>query len=396
LGPENAVILTQAIRLRRETGDVDGCKAALDQCDAVHPGYAPAYEEMEWVYKAGYENDEPARVAVLRRLDRSKPLGVADEIDIARFLGSRAPFEVCKAHFDRALGRTPAYYPRGLRMLADDVMDAMYCWGGNARTGEQFALDYANRCLTKSIEQHPTFQARRTLARVALLGRHFEDAEKQLKALAEERPEDAQIRKLLADTQRARGEFEAAAVNYEAAEKGSTYRGWDAVLLYAGRLQCLALTDPEKARATLAADLAEAQQKGSPPEAYPLQVYYLAAQQFDEVEKVADEAKARGDVEWPVWLNVGLAHMGRGNWQGALQAFEAARALPGADVRLKVATMVCDWKLGKAQEARRVWGEVEAADFRWLTVARLRENLWPPVAVEAFKELKAAQALPDQ
>ncbi len=386
LGPQNADILAKLIALRRETGETDLCKEALDQCDAVRPGYVPAYREMEWLYTKGYQDDEQARRDVLIRLSGQVALGMSDEIEIAAFLDHEAPFGYWKPHYERALAIAP-FDPPALRRMGEEVLAATN-WVPDQRAAEEFIAEYSLKALHKSLDQRPTFLTKRALGKALNRARRFEEAEQVLLPLAAERPEDAQTRLLLARVQRARGEFPEAAQSFQAALERLDKQTWDAVDAYAGAIQCTAVADPAAARKLLDQNLVNYTAGGDRYNRSSKQLFCLAARDFERVPSFLEGTEEGDPYNWFLWHSVALARMGQGDWRGAVEAIDLGMKV-APHVKLRPPLLACRHKLGDAKTARELWDFVMQHDYRLLDRSALLEDLWPQEAIEAYSAFEA-------
>jgi len=391
LGPQHASILADLIKLRRENGERELCEKALDECDAVRPGYVPAYKQMEWLYKPGYANDEEARRALLRRLSGKVPLGVSDQIDIAGYLADVAPFTYWKPAYERAFAIAPAYYPTGLRRMGEEILKAQpWVNDPDEIETEAFITDFALKAINKSLEQWRTFPTERALGKALKRALRFEEAARVLGPLVAERPKDAEARLLLGEAQRALGQYAPAAENFRAALDLVDRTDWDqTVRAYCGALQCLAIGDPAAARALLGEKPVEWTWFGEFDARRGEQLSHLAARDFEGVSRFLEEAPKDDDTNYYLWLPVALAKMGQGDWAGAVQDLGEAQKI--ADTReLRRALMVCQHKLGQEEAARANWDALMKGNSLCLRRSVLLEEYWPLEAIEAFDEMEAA------
>ncbi len=388
LAPDNPDILSSLVDMRRETDGVAATKQALDMCDAVRPGYRPAYEAMLWKYRGGYANDPAAYQDLLRQADQQNPKWVWDEVHLAKVVRELSP-EAAERHYQRAAEMAPDYFPWGWGEIAKGYLELEY-EGDDASEREEAALKQAEEYLELSIKQLPTISARTSRANLLCRRKQYEEAESELKGLVKEQPASADTLILLGGTQRTLGKWAEAATTLRAAIKAMKPRNpqneWLAVF------QCIAL-DGRQDEA-----LAELEKnRRTHPDWYDavgdfhLASCYLAMLEVDKAEEVY-KGIPEAEGGYAVMDNIGLCKMHRGDWSGALVQFEKAYARDGkGEVEPPLGIAVCKYKLGAKEEAFPLYDEAESIDPRWLCPAGLREQLWPPKAIAAFEELQAAR-----
>ncbi len=213
LAPDSFYLMSKVASARKENGDSTGCLELIEKMITLRPGYYAPYSEAWWLYDDGY-NDEPAKQqAMLDRAATLEPESVGDEVELAGFLRNYLSAEAAEPHYERALEMAPEYFPLGYERIARG-MTQMHYKGDDAIARREKALDIAEECARKSLEQYPQYGAREALADLHMIRRRYAEAEPLLRAVIEARPTDESALVSLGKTLRAQEKWpEAEAVS---------------------------------------------------------------------------------------------------------------------------------------------------------------------------------------
>jgi tetratricopeptide (TPR) repeat protein len=390
LAPTAASPIADLIDVRRETRSFGEARQAFEECEALRPGYPNAYAAMLWTYSAGYYPNYWAYTDLLNRAAGAQPRCVWDEMGLAWMLGQQGRAEDAVRHYQRAGEMAPDYFPAGWGTIADGLMDLSF-GGPNARSKDAAAIAFARECLDRAARDCSSRRAREDSARLLIRCGKYAEAERALLKLLAEDPKSTDTHRLLADTQRDLGKWREAEANYRAAQPTDAQSD-EAKWLWTETFQCMALDGRGEAAAKEIADFDNTHATSQQPGGLPyVATWYLAALQVDKAEAAyrrippTERVSATAD-------KIGLCRMQRGDWQGALEQFQAgAKLAEPTEVEPILGQAVCHFKLGAKQEARQLYNRAEQTNFRWLSARALREQVWPPKAIAAFLELEAAR-----